>query len=313
MAYSNGKVILLGEHAVVYGAPALAAGLEQGAQATAEYAATTSLVCDQERVLPGVGQVGEALGALLEVLATPPVEVRVSLNVPSGCGLGASAAMGVAVARAIVELLDQGPTPGQDPIEQQRRADRIDRAVTAWERVFHANPSGVDAAAATHGGCIYFSRAGGPRPVHVAASVDLAVAVAGPPASTREMVEAVARVRQRRPAFVDRTLGLIASLVEDGRRCIETGDKDTLGQLFDLNHMLLAGLMLSTPELEHAVHVARDAGALGAKLTGSGGGGCVVALVESDVDTVLSAWRDCGLVCFHATVQATDTARGCAK
>jgi mevalonate kinase len=124
------------------------------------------------------------------------------------------------------------------------------------------------------------------------------------------MVEALARLRQRRPAFVDRTLGLIASLVEDGRRCIETGDRDTLGQLFDLNHMLLAGLMLSTPELEHAAHVARDAGALGAKLTGSGGGGCVVALVESDADPVLSAWRDRGLACFRATVRATDTARG---
>jgi len=310
MASSNGKVILLGEHAVVYGAPALAAGLERGAQATAEHASVTSLVCEQEHVRPGVGQVGEALSALLEVLGAPPVQVRVSLNLPSGCGLGASAAMGVAVARAVVDLVDNESELKDDPIRAQRRAGRIDRAVTAWERVFHANPSGIDATAAAHGGCIYFTRAGGPRPVRLAAPLDLAIAVAGPPASTREMVEALARLRQQRPAFVDRTLGIIGSVVEDGRRCIEKGDKVTLGQLFDLNQMLLAGLMLSTPELEQAVHAAREAGALGAKLTGSGGGGCVVALVDSDAEPVLSAWRDRGLVCFRATIRAHDTARG---
>jgi mevalonate kinase len=124
------------------------------------------------------------------------------------------------------------------------------------------------------------------------------------------MVEGLARLRERRPAFVDRTLGLIQSVVEDARRCIATGDISSLGQLMDLNHMFLAGLMLSTPEIEDAVRIARDAGALGAKLTGSGGGGCVLALTQDSPSRVLEAWQARKLRCFATTLSATSVREG---
>jgi len=178
----------------------------------------------------------------------------------------------------------------------------VEQATTAWERVFHAQPSGIDAAAASQSGCIYFTRAHGPERIEVRKAFVVAIAVAGPPASTREMVQAVAALRERRRTFVDRSLGLIHSLVEDARRCIESGDMPTLGQLMDLNHMLLAGLMLSTEQLGSGGSGGPQCGALGAKLTGSGGGGCVIALVEESLDRVLAAWRERGLECFSAHV-----------
>jgi mevalonate kinase len=303
MATASGKVILLGEHAVVYGTPALAAALDRGASAEARLATQAELCCQDESVRPGEGRLGEAFAKLLETLAAPPVHVRASLEIPAGCGLGASAALGVAVARAVVELVTE-TRGGSGPETERDTAATVERSAAAWERVFHAQPSGIDAAAASQSGCIYFTRAHGPERIRVRKPLLLGVAVAGPPASTREMVEAVAALRERRRTFVDRSLGLIHSLVEDARRCIESGDLATLGQLMDLNHMLLAGLMVSTAELEAAVHAARDAGALGAKLTGSGGGGCVIALVDDTPDRVLAAWKRLGLPCFSATVGA---------
>ncbi|MBM4364464.1 MAG: mevalonate kinase, partial [Deltaproteobacteria bacterium] len=108
------------------------------------------------------------------------------------------------------------------------------------------------------------------------------------------------------PELAERSFAAIASLVENAHLCLEAGDLPGLGKLLDLNQMLLSGLHLSTEDLEAACATARDAGALGAKLTGSGGGGCVLALTDGDPDPVLAAWRGRSLQCF-ATVVAAST------
>ncbi len=294
MAHANGKVILLGEHTVVYGLPAIAAGIDRGASAVAHPADSSTLRLGDESVdRDGDSAIARAFAALLDALGAPPLAVEVTLEIPAGSGLGASAAIGVAIARAIVDAGGQG-----DVLE----------AATAWERVFHGNPSGIDAAAATHGGCIYFTRADGPTPIRLIDALHLAIAVAGPPASTRAMVESVARLRDRKRELFDKTADGILSLVKNARLCLESGDSIGLGRLMDLNQMLLSGLFLSTEEIEHACRIARDAGALGAKLTGAGGGGCVVALVESDTGPVLEAWKAAGLECFSTVVHAREPA-----
>jgi len=131
----------------------------------------------------------------------------------------------------------------------------------------------------------------------------LALAVAGPPASTKSMVEGVARLRERRPELVQKTLDGIEALVKNAKLCLEAGDLPGLGRLMDLNQMLLSGLFVSTEGIENACHLARQAGALGAKLTGAGGGGSVVALADLDPEPVLAAWRSVGLSCFAAEVR----------
>jgi mevalonate kinase len=306
MARASGKIILLGEHAVVYGSPALAAGLDRGVEANARRADRAVLELGERRASADDGsELARAFTALLGSLAAPPVAVRVQLELPAGSGLGASAALGVGIARAVLACVE----PHGDAAALSTRA-RVLAAADAWERIFHGNPSGIDAAAAESGGCIYFTRANGPTPVSVKRTLALAIAVAGPPSSTRAMVDAVSRLAERRPDLVGKSVAGIGALVDNARLCIEAGDLPGLGKLMDLNQMLLAGLMLSTEAIEKACETARRAGALGAKLTGAGGGGSVVALADLDPEPVLAAWRAEGLTCFAANVREDQSAGG---
>lgn len=294
MARANGKVILLGEHAVVYGVPAIAAGIERGAIARARPASRASIrIAERGANADDDSDLGRALAALLASLGAPPHEVEVELELPAGAGLGASAAIGVAVARSVLE--SQG-IPAED--------SRALEAALAWERIFHGNPSGIDTAAAAHAGCLLYSRKDGPSELPVGRDIQLVVALAGPPASTRSMVEGVARFRERRPEVVDKAVEGVATLVAQAKVCIETGDLVGLGRLMDLNQILLAGLFVSTEGIERACSTARAAGALGAKLTGAGGGGAVIALTAGDTAPVQAALAADGFACFAATVRA---------
>lgn len=298
MARSSAKAILLGEHAVVYGIPAIAAGLDRGATAIASVAsvasvATIALGTHSSAAASDDTELGRAFSALLEALGAPPCAVEVTLEVPAGVGLGASAAIAVAVARAVLEEKGE-PSP---------ELSRVVDAAMAWERVFHGNPSGVDAWAAAHGGCLTFRRESGIVPLRVARDLSLAIGMAGPPASTKLMVEGLSRLRDRRPDMVQKSFDGIESLVKNASLCIEAGDLPGLGKLLDLNQMLLAGLFLSTEDIERACSIAREAGALGAKLTGAGGGGCVIALADGDAEPILAAWRAQGIDGFSTVVR----------
>ena len=294
MARANGKVILLGEHAVVYGVPAIAAVIERGVEASARPAPSSTLQVALQNAVPGdESDLGRAFGALLDSLAAPSLAVEASLELPPGSGLGASAALGVAIARAV--LAASGCEPD---------SARVLAAAAAWEGVYHGSPSGVDAAAAAHDGCLWFDKLNGFRPIALGRDLALAIGLAGPPASTKLMVEGVARLRERRPAVVDKALEGIRALVENAKLCLEAGDLPGLGSLMNYNQMLLSGLFVSTEGIERCCGLARDAGALGAKLTGSGGGGAVVALCDADSEPVLAAWRASGIECFGSHVRA---------
>ena len=294
----NGKIILLGEHAVVYGVPAMAAGIERGATATAsvDEAGGPSRL----RLLPlgltvnahSAEPLSRAFRALLE--ATPGATdvtwtVNARLEMPPGAGLGSSAALGVAIARA----LDPRVTP----------VDAVERA-SAWERVFHGNPSGIDATAAAYGGWFLFRRGIGVEPMKSSAEMLVCVGNSGVSASTKKMVEQVARVRERNAAAVQKIFDSIASLVRTARQALESGNVGTLGRLMDINHKYLVQLMVSTPELDRLCEVARESGASGAKLTGSGGGGCVIAPVADTkiAQHVLDAWAREGFQGFVSRV-----------
>jgi mevalonate kinase len=301
-AEAFGKVILVGEHAVVYGTPAIALGVGTAARASVLPAARASLRLGARDVVlarrtgaQGDGTPEErAFAALLDALQAPNVAAEVQLCLPAGVGLGASAALAVALARAVARVSDAAAPED---------AARILRAAQAWENVFHGNASGIDAAAAYHGGCLRFTRAQGSELLSPAQPLHVAVAVAGPAASTRRMVEGVAERKRREPARVEALIADIAAIVAHAERALAAGEHGELGRLLDENHAKLGELGVSTPELDRACAAARRAGAHGPKLTGGGGGGGVRALCEpGGVEPVLQSYCAHGLACFSAVV-----------
>ena len=300
VARASGKVILLGEHLVVHGAPALAAGIDRGAQAQAERLAGNEpslLVLGADELVADPEAKDDRARAFAALLThgdpLPPLHVRASSELPAGGGLGSSAALGVAIARATLAA-------------SGRTEDSIPRA-SAWERVFHGNPSGIDTAAAALGGCFRYTRKAGASPLTIAKPIALGVAYSGASSSTKTMVDGVARLGERKPEVLQRAIEGVTSLVDNAALALEAGDLLALGKLMDLNQMILAGLMLSTEPIEHLCSLARAAGALGAKLTGAGGGGSVIALLPEGRDqAVLAAWQGAGYQAFVTRVGAKE-------
>lgn len=301
-----GKVILFGEHAAVYGRPAVAAAIDRGLGATAEHDADGPVVRipswgrgglvvrlhDKKREFDAIAR---AFAVALEIAgldARAKVGVTLEGELPLGVGLGSSAAFAVATIRALVDL--QGER--LDDPAMLAAAERI-------EQVFHGTPSGLDHTVVTLGGCLRFRRnAAHPFvPITLGAPVPLVVAWAPREGGTRD---AVARLRarvERQHRFYDRLFDVIAEVAEAGVDALEAGDHETLGLLFDLNHGYLNACGVSSPANEEMVYLARKSGALGAKLTGAGSGGAIIA-VAPESGPVLDALTAAGYAAFATTI-----------
>ncbi len=297
-----GKLILFGEHAVVYGHGAVAFGLERGARACVKQGSGAVRL----RMMDGAVSVGdvrlrEAFGVMADVFGVDAgtLDAEVSLEVPAGAGLGGSAALAVALSRAIADFV------GLQGGEQEAL---VERAVALSEGVFHGSASGIDQVAAMGRGLFGFRRlAAGELAIEaleLPVDLKLVVCQAEAGASTSEMVGGVAAFRAREPEVVEALLAEIGAVSGAAVEALQAGDVAQIGALMDRNHGLLGSLGVSTPALERACMLARNAGAVGAKLTGAGGGGCVVALVDGDAGGVVDAWNLAGLTSFEVVLAA---------
>ena len=252
----RGKLILSGEHAVVYGYPAVAVAVDRG---------TTAHVTRINGALEVPGHSDPRLHRGIHALTGDGWRVELGGDLPIGRGMGSSAALAVAVARA---LADARGEQANDVYDQAMRA----------ERVFHGNASGLDVAVSALGGAVWFER-GTPPCIEPLPCPDLSLVVldSGTAGDTAALVAGVAG---RRPE-VDTILDEIGAVAAQVRRALP--DPATLGPLLTHNHALLRRIGVSTDRLDHLVEVALGAGALGAKLAGAGGGGVVLALVDPSI------------------------------
>ena len=258
---ATGKVIVAGEHFVVFGAPAVAVPLPA--------VALEVEIRPADESPPASGHVAACARIVRERWGGPDpagLSIVVRSGIPVAAGLGSSAALSVALARAWAELV--GRTPDETELRQ---------ASLACERLAHGAPSGIDTEVALTGRAVRFVRGEPPRAQRVAAGIGMVVLHTGTAASTREMVEAVARRRAEDPARFEGLLAGASARVAEAEAALAAGDAALLGRTLDAVQTLLDAVGVSTPGIERTVEAARAAGAAGAKLTGKGGGGTVIA------------------------------------
>jgi len=276
-----GKVILFGEHFVVHGVPGIVSAIDSTADAEVKKIGEGITVKDERKGAKGYTekkkfQQKESIERMLKTAGINPekasLEIRLRGNLPSFSGIGASAASSVAIARAIAE-----------EFEMKLSDEKINEIAYEAEKAYAGTPSGIDNTAATYGGLIWFKRnlSGGPNTIkrlNIREPVEIVIGNTGIVADTKEMVAGVAERKKTNPEKYNPLFKQAEELAFTARKAIEDFDLSKVGKLMNENHRLLQEIEVSCKELDHLVNLAREQGAFGAKLTGGGGGGCMVAL-----------------------------------
>jgi mevalonate kinase len=302
-----GKVILFGEHAVVYGKPAIAVPVtEVQVIVTAESAPRGNglkLVASNLgksfslSTAPRSEPLAVAARLTLAHLSTPEPNANliISSTIPIASGLGSGAAVSTALVRALARFLGRTLTTAE-----------VSALVFEVEKIHHGTPSGIDNAVVAYEQPVYFVRGQPVERLNVGAPFTLLIGDTGVRSSTKKVVERVRQRRKRNPARYDALFDQIGDIADEALQAIVTGKVNELGPLMDHNHELLIELGVSSSALDQLVEAARFAGAMGAKLSGAGQGGNMIALVEDDVtDEVTAALREAGakrVICTTVTM-----------
>ncbi len=277
-----GKVILFGEHAVVYGQPALAVPVtEVAAKAiiTPDPAAASGsihITAPQINLdanlsdLPAADPLAVAIRSTLDALkiAQPTAfKLRVTSTIPVAGGLGSGAAVSVAIIRAVSAFLGH-PLPDE----------QVSALAFEVEKLHHGTPSGIDNTVITYNKAVYYIKGKPIETISIAKPFTLVIADTGISTPTKDTVADVRRAWETDTESYNNIFESIGKLAIAARAAIEQGNNEALGLLMDTNHELLQQLKVSSPDLDKFVLAARQAGALGAKLSGGGRGGNMIAL-----------------------------------
>jgi mevalonate kinase len=312
IASAPAKVILFGEHFVVYGAPAIVLAIDKRAYVSAEKrsehrirfrSATLKLEGYYENGVFKVQQ-GDAREARLRFepakMAVERVlekygkatglNIEINSTLPVGAGLGSSAAVVVSTTAAVGALLDT-----------KISKEEIFRISLEAERIVHGTPSGIDPAISTFGGVLLYQLDTGFKPLDVKEDIPLVIGDTGVERSTKRQVEKLREVVNKYPRITEPIMRAASEIVILATEALKENDLETLGELMNINQALLVGMDVSDESLEWLINAGRKAGALGAKLTGAGGGGCMVALARNEkLERVMEAIQRVGGKPFKA-------------
>lgn len=280
--YGYGKVIIFGEHFVVHGLPSIVCAIGMKTTATVSVIKKMDFsgfeVEDLRPETPGYkkekeAQMYKSISLMCDYcginLAKTPLKITFGGDLVAASGIGASAAACTAFARAVNDEFNFGFDD-----------EKINEIAYEGEKGYHGTPSGVDNTASTFGGCLAFLK--GPPPkferIKMPSKVEIVMGNTGITANTQKVVEDVKALMKAEPEKTKKIFDEAEILIRDGRAALEAGDYRKVGELMNRNHELLQQLGVSCKELDLLVNIARENGAWGAKLTGTGRGGYMVAL-----------------------------------
>jgi mevalonate kinase len=290
-----GKVILFNEHFVVFGVPSIVAAIDRATTCTVERVKGVGWTLDDRRPeTPGykeekLQQQKDSIDRILKAAgidsSKTPIKITFGGDLVAASGIGASAASCVALARALSDEFALGFSD-----------DRINEIAYEGERAYHGTPSGVDNTAATYGGLLWFVRGKPIERISIKRPVEIVMGNTGIVANTEAAVKGVRERREQNPEKYEEIFNEANELANAARKALLDYDLRAVGKLMDENHRQLQAIEVSCKELDHLVELARASGAYGAKMTGGGLGGNMVALTPGKdlQERVARAIRDEG-------------------
>ena len=307
-ARASGKIILFGEHAVVYGQPALAVPVKDiFAEAEVSDSPRTGIRINAPDIglheelssLARENPLASAVEAVFSALNLPVIasgvygakqssssseeiataqehaprndragiEIKITSTIPIASGLGSGAAVSVAIIRALSAYLG-------NPLDDEK----VNKIAYEIEKIHHGTPSGIDNTVVTYGKSIFFVKDKPIELLNVAKPFTILIADTGIPAPTKESVADVRKLWEQNPSKMNALFAAVGSIVRMARQAVEGGHPEYLGALMNENHRILQEVGVSSPELDRLTEASLNSGAIGAKLSGGGRGGNMIAL-----------------------------------
>jgi mevalonate kinase len=283
-ASAPGKIILFGEHAVVFGRPALAVPVTQiHADVEVSDSSQKGIQIDAPDIdlhaelnsLPSDHPLAAVIHNLLFTLGIDPfpnLQINISSTIPVASGLGSGAAVSVALIRALSLHLGHSMT-----------TEQVNAIAYEIEKIHHGTPSGIDNTVVTYAKPVYFIKGLPTEVFEVRKPFMMVIGDTGIPAPTKESVADVRKLWEADKLKWEKIFDQIGKITKSARKELAESKWEKLGTLMNQNHALLQELTVSSPDLDRLVEAARKAGALGAKMSGGGRGGNMIALVEPEI------------------------------
>ena len=278
---AHSKVILIGEHAVVHGQPAIAIPFPLiGVETIIEYLPGTvkldsSFYYGPLHLAPeSLRGIVNCITGTLEYLEIPCEDLvfRINSSIPPGKGLGSSASVAISIIRSLFNYADRECTQ-----------EELLHLANIAETYAHGDPSGIDTLTITSDAPIWFERNQPIDKISLKEDLHFIVADSGRDADTKSAVASVTKLLKKAPRKIQRKIDRIGQLTYDAKFALERASKHFLGQMLNEAQKELEALGVSDSALNRLIHFARQEGALGAKLTGGGNGGCIIALAQNEV------------------------------